>query len=322
KEHAEDLDLCILDIYMPIMDGYEVIKFLRDYNYLELFPVIVITSDESSENEVRALNQGVSDFIAKPFIREIVEKRVSNVIDSSRNAKELRQMVEEQVSEIYMQQEMLQEQMRQIEEFNEKTMQGLCTIAEFRRGEYGEHVNRIKLFTEILYRQYALNHPELEIPEEKIRLISRAAMLHDIGKVAINDAIVNKPGRLTKEEMDEMKCHCQYGVEVLQMMEHYNQDDMLKQGAEISLMHHERYDGNGYPKGLKGDEIPDYIQIISLADVYDSLVSKRVYKDAYPSDKAVEMILNDECGVFSQEMKDLLWQCMDRIVETYNEHRD
>ncbi|MCR5791653.1 MAG: response regulator, partial [Lachnospiraceae bacterium] len=140
KEHAEDLDLCILDIYMPIMDGYEVIKFLRDYNYLELFPVIVITSDESSENEVRALNQGVSDFIAKPFIREIVEKRVSNVIDSSRNAKELRQMVEEQVSEIYMQQEMLQEQMRQIEEFNEKTMQGLCTIAEFRRGEYGEHV--------------------------------------------------------------------------------------------------------------------------------------------------------------------------------------
>lgn len=196
----------------------------------------------------------------------------------------------------------LREKARSLNQINEDIIELLGNITEARDTESGEHIRRVKGFTNILARHIMEDHPEYGLDEEKIRLITSASALHDIGKITIPDNILLKPGKFTAEEFDVMKSHCEKGCEILEKAPAGWSKDYLDFSMEICHYHHEKWDGNGYPNGLKGDEIPISAQIVAIADCFDALTTKRVYKEAYSPDKAIEMILNGECGAFSDAM--------------------
>ncbi len=188
--------------------------------------------------------------------------------------------------------------------------------------ESGEHIKRIKTLTNVLYAYIMETHPELSITLEDVETVTSASVLHDIGKIAIPDNILLKPGRLTAEEFDIMKTHSRLGKEILERFAGFSDVRFLDYAKDICLHHHEKIDGRGYPDGLKGNEIPVYVQVVSVADVYDALVSPRVYKSSYSHDQAVEMIMNGECGAFSDMMKDALQSCSERIAGMYIKHEN
>ena len=182
----------------------------------------------------------------------------------------------------------------------------LSQIVEFRNGESGRHVIHINLITQLLLEQLVKKTGKYQLSWEDRFLIATASALHDIGKIGIDEKILNKPGKLTKEEFEIMKAHTLIGAQMLDNLDMYRNEKLLKFAYEICRWHHERYDGKGYPDGLVGEEIPISAQVVSLADVYDALVSERVYKKAFSHEKALEMIQNGECGIFNP----LLLQCM------------
>ena len=182
----------------------------------------------------------------------------------------------------------------------------LSQIVEFRNGESGRHVIHINLITQLLLEQLVKKTGKYQLSWEDRFLIATASALHDIGKIGIDERILNKPGKLTKEEFEIMKAHTLIGAQMLDNLDRYRNEKLLKLAYEICRWHHERYDGKGYPDGLVGEEIPISAQVVSLADVYDALVSERVYKKAFSHEKALEMIQNGECGTFNP----LLLQCM------------
>lgn len=197
---------------------------------------------------------------------------------------------------------MLQLQAEKLQQSNVKIIDILGTVVEYRNLESGEHINRVKGFTKILAERLMEEYPEYGLTPKSVEMISSASALHDIGKIAIPDHILLKPGRLTEEEFDYMKSHTTRGCDILNSIEGVWDDSYGKLSYDICRHHHERYDGKGYPDGLKGEEIPIAAQIVSVADVYDALVTERVYKGAYTKDEAFHMIVNGECGVFSPKL--------------------
>ena len=189
----------------------------------------------------------------------------------------------------------------------------LSQIVEFRNGESGLHVKNINRLTELLLDSVICRTDTYKITKEERNIIPLASSLHDIGKIGINEKILNKPGRLTPEEFEIMKSHTVIGASMLESLELYQNELLVKIATEICRWHHERYDGKGYPDGLIGDEIPISAQIVSLADVYDALVSERVYKKAFTHEKAMEMILNGECGAFNPLLLECLVEIQDRV---------
>ena len=187
----------------------------------------------------------------------------------------------------------------------------LSQIVEFRNGESGLHVIHINLLTSLILERLQEKTDRYDISRQEQELIATASTLHDIGKIAIDEKILNKPGKLTREEFEIMKTHTVIGANMLETVEQYQNEPLIERAHEICRWHHERYDGRGYPDGLKGDEIPISAQVVALADVYDALVSKRVYKPAYSHEKAIEMILNGECGAFNP----LLLECLTDIKD-------
>lgn len=316
-KYGLEIGIILLDIIMPEMDGFQVLDYLNDYGYMPLIPVILITADSNLGNEKRAFEAGVSDFIAKPFSPVIVSKRVHNVIDLFARSANLQKLVEEKTEEVYTQSELLMEQEQQLKQNNDILMEGLSTIVEFRAIRTGEHIYKMKEIIRMLCSLYQTHRPELNITEEDIKAISLGGVIHDIGMVAISDEILNKPTSLTHEEYEQVKCHTGYGVIILQKFEGLSDKKFLDYATEICYHHHERIDGTGYPDGLKGDDIPYYVQIVSLADVYDALTSAQPYRKAYTHEEAVEMILNGECGAFSDELIAMFKLSLDMIQETY-----
>ncbi|MCM1462344.1 MAG: response regulator [Bacteroides sp.] len=302
EKFGENIVAIILDLMMPVMDGYELLQYMNDNRMISSFPVFVITGENEKEALKKAYNLGAVDVIRKPFLLEFIKKRIGNVIELYRMREQLLVIVEEQELRLDEQAKQLREQTNKLMTVNSSIIEMLATTIEFRDCESGEHVRRIRTMTLLMIRHYIGKHPDCGISNDQLSLIADAAVLHDIGKIAIPDNILCKPGRLTNEEFAIMKEHTTRGCEILEQIPHLLDSNLYRYCYDICRHHHERWDGRGYPDGLKGDEISIWAQVVSLADVYDALVSERVYKAAFSHEKAVEMILNGECGAFNPDI--------------------
>lgn len=297
QEQSQEISLVLLDIVMPQMDGFEVLTYMNTYHWLDDIPVIIISSENSSSFMQKAYDFGATDYISRPFDAMVVHRRVVNTIMLYAKQRKLTGMVAEQIYEK--------------EKTNKLMVSILSHIVEFRNGESGLHIIHIHMLTELLLKHLVKKTDQYRLSAADISLISNASALHDIGKITIPDEILNKPGRLTAEEFEIMKQHSRVGALMLWEMPLYQGEPLLKVAYEICRWHHERYDGNGYPDGLSGEEIPISAQIVALADVYDALTSERCYKKAFSHDTAVEMILNGQCGAFNP----LLLECFSEAAE-------
>ena len=292
QAEAGNIALVLLDINMPVMDGFEVLKAMNVNHTIEDIPVIMISSDDSDAAIRRSYELGASDYVTRPFDARIVYRRVTNTIKLYAKQRRLVQMVSDQI--------------RARENNTDMLVGVLSHIVEFRNGESGAHVRHIRIITELLLHRLLEISSQYPITAEQQDNIPLASALHDIGKIGIDEKILNKPGKLTPEEFEVVKTHSMLGAEMLHQLENFNEQPLLQTAYEITRWHHERWDGRGYPDGLKGDAIPISAQLVALADVYDALTSERCYKKAFSHEKAVQMILNGECGAFNP----LLLQCL------------
>lgn len=302
QKHGPELSLILLDIVMPELDGFGVLEVMNRHHWIDEIPVIMISSESSSFHVGRAYELGITDYISRPFDAVIVHHRVVNTIVLYAKQKKLAALVMEQIDEKEKQSSLM--------------IDILSHIVEFRNGESGLHVLHIRALTELLLKHLNRVSDKYRFTQEEISMICIASALHDIGKISIPGEILNKPGRLTKEEFETMKTHTTIGAEMLEKLSFHQEEPLVKEAYAICRWHHERYDGRGYPDGLKGDEIPIHAQIVALADVYDALTSERVYKKAFPHEEAIRMICNGECGAFNP----LLLQCLNEIADTLQEN--
>lgn len=280
----------LLDLIMPGMNGLEVLKAMNKNNQIKYIPVFLITAVENKEMLLEGYHLGAVDVILKPYMAHFLKCRVNHTVELYEHRNELERIVDRQVE--------------RFNRLNQSLVETLASVIEFRDCESGEHVKRISRLTKILLTEVSNTYPEYYFTEEEIHKIGISSVLHDIGKIAIPDKILNKPGRFTKEEFEIMKQHTIKGCEILQSMPDIMDTDIYNYSYDICRHHHERWDGKGYPDGLSGDEISICAQVVSVADVYDALTSVRVYKDAYSSETAIQMILNGECGVFNPKVLD------------------
>ena len=292
RQYGTAISLVLLDIPMPVMDGFGVLQHMAEEYWIKDIPVIMISSDDSAAAVKKAYEMGVSDYISRPFDAQVVYRRVYNTI------------------KLYARQHrlitMLSEQVREKDKNNSMMVSILSQIVEFRNGESGSHVVHIKQLTKMLLEQLQRKDTAYTVTSSDLLLIPLAAALHDIGKIGIDEKILNKPGKLTREEFEIMKTHTVIGADMLESLTLYQEDPLVRIARDICRWHHERFDGKGYPDGLKKDDIPLSAQVVSLADVYDALVSERVYKKAFSHEKAIQMILNGECGTFNPVLLECL----------------
>ena len=299
EQYGTEISLVLLDIIMPKMDGFEVLAYMNRDKWIEDIPVIMISSEGSESYIRRAYELGASDYISRPFDTKVVYQRVINMIKLYAKQRRLIHLVTDQIYE---------------KEKNNRMMTGILSqIVEFRNGESGLHVLHINILTQLLLEKLMRKSENYNLSWSQQYMIATASALHDIGKIGIDEKILNKSGKLTKEEFEIMKQHTLIGAQMLDSLEMYHDEEMMKYAYEICRWHHERYDGKGYPDGLKGEEIPISAQVVSLADMYDALVSDRVYKKAYSHEKAMEMILNGECGVFNPILLECLVEIQDKV---------
>ncbi|MBE6753814.1 MAG: response regulator [Ruminococcaceae bacterium] len=297
-----------LDVIMPGLNGIDLLRVLSERKLTETVPVFLITAHASEDKIIKeAYELGVMDVISKPVMPYIVLRRVNTVVELFRSREQLSHLVKQQQIE-------LSERTRQVIELNRGMFESLSAAIEFRDVESGEHVNRIHNITRILLSETEFGDG---LTEGEIDDIAIASVMHDVGKIAIPDAILNKPGRLTSEEYDTMKTHTLKGAQLLENISSLHENSTYTYALDIARHHHERWDGNGYPDRLRGDEISIWAQAVSIADVYDALISPRVYKKAYDIDTALSMIFNGECGVFNPHMLDCFMSVEPKIRIMY-----
>lgn len=294
----KNISAVLLDLVMPEVNGIDVLKIMNKNRKIKNIPVFLITAADDQEILLEAFGLGAVDVIMKPFISQFLKCRIGNIIELYRYRRKLESIVKEQT--------------KRINDIMHSTVEMLVTAIEFRDCESGEHVKRICVLTEELMTEVSRLYPEYYLPPEEIEKISASAVLHDVGKIAIPDSILNKPGRLTKEEFEIMKQHTVKGCELLSSIPAIMDQEIYSYGYDICRHHHERWDGKGYPDGLKGDEISIWSQVVAVADVYDALTSPRVYKAAFPASKAKDMIFGGECGTFNPKVMKAFANIMDR----------
>lgn len=301
KQYGTGIALLLLDINMPVMDGFEVLALMNRKHWIEDIPVIIISSEDSASYVRRAYEMGASDYISRPFDVQVVHQRVSNTIKLYAKQRRLISLVTDQI--------------REKEKNNQMMISILSQIVEFRNSESGSHVLHINIITGMLLERLMQKTDQYHLQWSDQFLITTASALHDIGKIGIDEKILNKPGKLTKEEFEIMKPHTLIGASMLKSIEMYQNEKLLQVAYQICRWHHERYDGKGYPDGLKGEEIPISAQVVAIADVYDALVGKRVYKKAFSHETAIHMILNGECGAFNPLLLECLTDIQNRLKE-------
>lgn len=294
--------IVLLDIMMPEMDGYAVLEMMKKSPLTEHIPVIFITAADATSNETRGLGLGAVDYISKPFNPEIVKARIATHLRLYHYSVSLERMVREKVDELIRS--------------KEKMLETMANIIEYRNLESGSHVKRTsdltRIMAECLCANPKLNH---HVSRSEVDIMANAAPLHDVGKVAIADDILLKPGKLTTEEFEIIKTHTTIGGEIIKSMMDENEDKYLKFCQEIATCHHERWDGKGYPNGVSGEDIPLVARIVAVVDVYDALVSERVYKSAMTHEQAIE-ILNEGSGTqFDPVMIEALNQIENKFKE-------
>lgn len=307
SQQGHDISAVLLDLSMPVMSGDEVLEWLNKEGILPRLPVFVVTAEGADDIIKKCYELGAVDIIQKPVVPFFIRRRVDNVTELYDSRKKLSRKVELQGNELLA-------KAQEINTLNLSLIETLASAIESRDEESGEHVMRIGRFTAFFLHQ--LNKTgKYKFSDEEIKTIAEASILHDVGKIAIPDAILKKPGPLTDEEFEIMKTHSRRGSEILQRIHGYSSYPVYFYAYDICLHHHERYNGRGYPDRLNGDEIAIWTQVVSLADVYDALTSDRVYKKAVPHNKAVEMIINNQCGVFNPLLMQILLEHQDELPE-------
>ena len=302
------IDLMLLDINMPQMNGFEVLEIMKRSQCIDEIPVIMISSEESVDVMRKAYEMGITDYITRPFDSVIVKKRVQNTLELYANQKRLINVVVDQVYEK--------------EENNNIMLRILSNILGSRNSESSDHILHIRTATKMMLRQLLKTTDAYHLTETDIAIITTASSLHDIGKIRIPEEILNKPGRLTDEEFKIMKTHSEIGASMILDM-HFLQDHPLVHTAwEICRWHHERWDGKGYPDGLKGEEIPISAQVVAIVDVYDALTSERCYKKAFDHDTAIQMILDGQCGQFNPILLKCLKELSIQLSKMLNKEMD
>lgn len=296
KEKSESLCIIFLDLLMPVKTGLDVLKFMNLENYIDYIPVIMITGEATNESDEKAYEYGASDIIYKPFAPNVVMRRAKNIMELFEHRIDVEKKLEERTKE-------LMASRKKLEESNDFLVNALSSVIELRDLESSEHILRIKYFTKLFLKYIQKFYPKYGITDESAALIVNASAVHDIGKIVVPDSIRLKLGKLTKEETEEMRKHTIYGCELL---EKFKQEDneFYQYCYDICRYHHERYDGNGYPDRIKGNDIPIWAQIVSIVDTYDELVSDKVYTIPYAVTEAARAITEGECGIFSPEMLD------------------
>ncbi|MBO4445404.1 MAG: response regulator [Clostridia bacterium] len=301
EQHPTEVSMVLLDLIMPVMDGMSVLKVMNQNNMIKTIPVVVISADQRAESVEQAYKLGATDFIFRPFDSFMVYRRVINTIMLYSKQKRLEDMVTEQIYERSKNSRML--------------VSVLAHIVEFRNGESSAHCLNINTITEKLLNALLSRPNNYNIPRADVPVICTASSLHDIGKIAIPESILNKPGKLTPEEFEVIKTHSMEGAKILNAVPFSKDEPLIRYAYEIARWHHERYDGRGYPDRLEGDKIPIAAQVVSIADVYDALTSTRCYKPAYSHEQALTMIRNGECGTFNP----LLMECLEEIAPSLRE---
>lgn len=301
RRYGTQISVVLLDIIMPEMNGFDVLDEMNREHWLDNIPVIMISADDSDENIRRAFDLGVTDYICRPFDAKVVERRIRNTI--TLNLKQRRMLL------------LLAEQSRDKEKIGQMMVDILSNTVCYVNGESGQHIRNIQRITAILLERLLLKTDRYRLSFQDCVMISTASALHDIGKVGINTFILNKPGILTPEEYEVMKKHTLIGEHILKSGElsEFREEPLLKTAEQICRWHHERYDGSGYPDGLSGEEIPIAAQVVSIADVFDALMSKRSYKEALSAEVALRMIENGECGSFNPVLIECLKQAVGKL---------
>lgn len=304
-------DLILLDIMMPDMDGYQVCEKLKSQPETKDIPIIFLTAKTQEEDETKGLSLGAVDYITKPISPPILKERVKNhlIIQESK-------LVLERQNEIL--EERVIERTSQLAELQDVAMVAMGALAESRDPETGNHIRRTQHYVKVLAKE-AAKHPEYKdfLTPETITSLFKSAPLHDIGKVGIEDSILLKPGKLTDEEFEIMKLHTTYGRDAISAAEKSidSADNFLVFAKEIAYSHQEKWDGSGYPEGLSGTDIPLSARLMAVADVYDALISKRVYKPPFSHEKAVAIIVEGKGSHFEP----LLVDCFLAIADEFNE---
>lgn len=310
-KNADQVAAVLLDLVMPNINGYQVLQAFNANRVTEVIPIILITANTDTKIALSCYTIGAAEIINKPFVAGIVRQRVKNMIEMYAGREALR-------NQLGQTERQLSEREKQLEEFNDQFVDTISDVVEFRDGESGQHVKRVKGLTQIMALTYAKLYPEAGLTKQQIDVIVKAAALHDIGKIAIPDHILLKPGRLTDDEMEVMKGHTTRGCDILEKMKNVQDQEHYAVAYEIVRHHHERYDGKGYPDGLKGDEIPLSAALVSVADVYDALTSERVYKKPFDKETAYQMIQDGKCGTFDPKLLKCL-EAAKKVMELFME---
>lgn len=299
KSHPE-VNAILLDLMMPEMDGIEVLKKMHETGDIHHIPVFIVTASNNDQMLTTAYDLGAVDIISKPFTKNFFQNRVANIIELYRNRNEMESIIDDQI--------------KRFNKMNRSMIETLASVIEFRDCESGEHVKRISGITKIIMTNVSDMYPEHHMSRQEIDKIAMASILHDVGKISIPDGILNKPGRLTNEEFEIMKLHTVKGCDILESMPRGMMDqDIYDYCYDICRHHHERWDGRGYPDKLSGDDISIWSQVVAVADVYDALISPRVYKKAFDTETAINMIFNGECGTFNPKILQAFKDCLDEI---------
>jgi putative two-component system response regulator len=310
RVEVEKPDLILLDIMMPGVDGYEVCRRLKTRPEMKQIPIIFLTALTDAQNEQKGLELGAVDYITKPFNPDLVMARVRNHLELKMHRDQLEDLVKKRTAELELTQEI--------------TVESMATLAEYRDPETGGHIQRTKKFVKILAQKLS-DHPKFSnfLNEKTIELLYRSAPLHDIGKVGVRDHILLKPGKLTDEEFEEMKAHTIYGRDALAKSEKkLGSNSFLHLALEMAESHQEKWDGSGYPNGLVGDQIPISGRLMAIADVYDALISKRIYKPPFAHSRAVTIIKENKGKHFDPDMVDAFWELAEDFRQIALEHAD
>lgn len=292
----------LVNIMIPARDGYKVLSLLHEKKYTSRIPFIMLTNDMTAELEKRGYEYGIVGAVKKPFYPEPVRLLVENMIEVFQYKLQLETMLKNQSEKLQRQNVLLKIMAEKQKHAMEMLTTSLSNIVEFRNLESEQHIRRIRELTMCLGTCVMKLYPEYKLTAETLDTIEWASSLHDIGKIVIPDNIILKAGKLTEDEYEVIKSHTTKGAEIIEKVLHLDNKEFCDYAYDIARHHHEKYDGNGYPDGLKGEEISIAAQIVSLVDAFDALTSKRIYKEAYSTDKAYQMIITGQSGVFSSKL--------------------
>ena len=320
--HFASIAIVLLDNFMPEMDGFAVLEHVKEKNIPNKIPFIMITGETSTELEIKGYEYGIVSYITKPYQVDVVKQVVHNAIGWFQYKTQLEMMVKKQNINIQKQNSVLRQQTKKLNHVNEILIDSLSNIVEFRNMESKQHIKRIREYSLCLGKSVMKLYPEYELTPEKLIQIGWASSLHDIGKIAIPDSIILKPAKLTKDEFELIKSHTTKGADIIQHRVRLNDRAIFDYAYDIARHHHEKYDGKGYPDGLKGEQISIAAQIVSLADIYDTLTTERVYKTDYEPDKAHQMIMNGRYGSFSPKMLQAFEEVASEFEEILKKYPD